>query len=334
MCRLLSAMIIAFGPVPLVSAQTSPAEKRLFDELDKAGIVVFDLHIDVKASPRIAQVNLRNPGAVKGMNRLRDVKNLSSVSIFDATSVIIESGTKIEPNPEIKSKPIAPQHIEEALQRVAELPHVTTLRLHIDNLSADHLKRVASMKQLETLGIEVFDITDQRIRDFHALKVLKNLKELQLARFKVSPNALADLKAAFVHVEFARFLKPFPEFRELEIAAKEAPLIKLQKAKYNAAIAEVKRKRLQIEAGKRPPGDVDFLQSLGRVKDAAADLGDLQLSKRTLEDYLDIAEMAYAEARARVEAGSLDPDQFHRAHYFYLDAQIELMRFQKKLESK
>lgn len=118
----------------------------------------------------------------------------------------------------------------------------------------------------------------------------------------------------------------------LPILAKDKGVVKLQKEKLNAAVAELNVLTKMVEAGK---GTVaEFVEAAGRLKDAAVDLNDPKLTMKIVNDYVGLLAEVHRVTELRVNAGNDRMDSLHRVRYYYLDAQILQLRQKKQLDAK
>lgn len=130
-----------------------------------------------------------------------------------------------------------------------------------------------------------------------------------------------------VQVEKDLSLKPVP------ISPKDDALLKLQKEKLNAVIAELNYGYELYKDGKVTFEGVTIAAS-GRLKDTVLELNDANVTMKTVNAYVELMEQAHKDTETRFKAGTLSPQAYYRERYYYFDAQILQLRVKKQLDGK
>jgi hypothetical protein len=63
-------------------------------------------------------------------------------------------------------------------------------------------------------------------------------------------------------------------------------------------------------------------------------LDDQVVRMKAFDAYVDLTKIAETERRIMLEAGGIEPYQYHMARYRYLDAQLLHLQLRKQLEKK
>jgi hypothetical protein len=124
----------------------------------------------------------------------------------------------------------------------------------------------------------------------------------------------------------AKPLKPDPKDDELR---------KLLKERYNVALDEMNLQYKLYEAGS-PAATLDIVFESGeRVVSARLELCDQPADKiPILVQLVEMRKEIEKIAKARFDAGRIAPQDFARARYFRLDAEIQLLRAKRAAEKK
>lgn len=126
-------------------------------------------------------------------------------------------------------------------------------------------------------------------------------------------------------------LPPLLAAKPLKEDPRDDELRKLQKARYNEAIGELKSlyklyKDYKIQAE-------PFAEAGPRLLQAGLDLYDKPADKvALLTQYLDFTKEIEKGIQLRYEAGTVDATQFHRTRYMRLDAEIHLLRAKRAVD--
>jgi hypothetical protein len=310
-------LLALFGTACLISpvgyGQNPPSDNEVFKKLEKHGIFPGPIGPFGKGTVALhCTINLADSETLKALRLLRHVRELTEIHIFVAE----------------------PKHMEECLKLIGELPKIKVLHLEADRFPDKDLKIIAAFKQLEDLSLGFPDVTDEQIRELHALKDLKTLKRLYVLYAQASPKVLEDLKDALKQVKEVTFEKDL-RIQLLKISPKDDPITKLQKEKFNAAASELNLRLDFSRSGKGRMSDPSALGALQRLRDAALDVSDQELKLKVVNHYVEFMESAYKEIDERFKAAiGGSPEHFHQLRYYYLDAQILQLRLKKQFEAK
>jgi hypothetical protein len=289
---------------------SQPDSRSILDKLEKHGISVHP-YFDRKEQGQRAYVVVRDAETVKALDLLRQVNNLSAVSLH-----LSEAG-----------------HTLACLKGIENLAKVKKLAVHAQALTTDDLKIISRMKQLDDLTLKCAELSDAQMKELHALKALKNL---ELSCCQVSPKSLDNLKRALpqVKVDFRRVPEMF-FLAELRVSDADDVLTKLQKEKYNVALTRV----LYLDE-RMMQGTIDILQrreglnlpyeAVRQLTDAAVDLNDPKLAMKIIDGCVELMREYSDLAEELQKAGIMSPDEANRIRYYFLDAQILQIRHKKK----
>jgi hypothetical protein len=296
--------VLAFLARPVLAQEKQPSQEKVREQLEGKG---FD--VDLKNQTVTARVT--DAASLKAFGLLAHLRELKvvEVEIFDH---------------EFNSA---------VLKTIGELPKLESLYLTAELLTKDDLAKIVAFKQLEVLVLDSRDMSEDKLKMLHTLNGWKKLQRLQLTHGRVSPKSLDELKRALPQVKDLSLQRELTHLQPVPIMPADAPLVKLQKAKLNAAIAELTmRQRLDLRCFR--PAEDFFVDCAQRVKAAVIDLNDPEVTRELIYDYVDILVRAEREGERKFKAGQLPPEAFHRLQYYSLDAQIWQMRVkgQKKVE--
>jgi hypothetical protein len=299
----------------LAYGQSQPSEDELLAKFREQG--VFLQPIDPSKKEMMASVRVSNAETLIALDALSKVKDLTEIRLGVVEAIWTEP----------------------CLKRIKSFPGVKQLEIRADEMTVADFKTIVTLKQLERLTLECADLSDAQLRQLHAMK---DLKELRLICLQVSPKTLDELKRALpqaISIEVERMLLLFA-LPPVKISSTEDGLTKLQREKFNAALAEIrifvgrlKAGQLNL-AGNDSEGPRVFLESGQRLVAAALDLNDPPFAMKVVDGHVQLLAQIYKETESQHQAGQVHPQTFYRVQYQYLDAQILQIRLKKKLEGK
>ena len=151
---------------------------------------------------------------------------------------------------------------------------------------------------------------------------------------KADPNAVTAfpaLQPKDLGEVFAKCPRLFGE-AEVAIEPTDATLVQLQKARLNAARAELKQVIKLWRAGALLPSDrEDVMFMCDKAVFAAADLDpDPKAVRPWFEERVRVAKWYESETEAQVRGRTVAADALHRARFARLDAEIALLRLDQK----
>jgi hypothetical protein len=307
--RLICLVIVLFCIIPAnARGQEAAKEKELADLLKKHGIQLDADFLGKGATTAV--INVVDADTVKALEMLKQVKNLLNVKIH------VED-TKL---------------VNESLKRIADLPQLKRLTLSARVLNADDLKQLLRLKLLEDLTLKCEEMADAHLKQLHAMK---GVKLVHLCSAQLPSKSFEELKRALPKTDIQFQVVPKLAFAwPLKISNDDGTLARLQKEKYNVALATVQIQWEKFEQGTGQIASRDFADSLRRLSDAASDLNDPGFTLKTLEGQVEVMEIVFLISEGRYKNGQMRPEELQEKRYDYLDAQILLAKHKKKLELK
>jgi hypothetical protein len=224
---------------------------------------------------------------------------------------------------------------EGVLRQLSVLENLERLRADSPDVTDAAVKQLKEFKKLRHLSLVSPDLTDAGLK---RLAELKSLESISIAYRKLSMEARLEFAKAFPRtkpedsgVDYWPWVMVV-EREEVKIDPNEDEVRKLLKARYNAAVRQVNGIREQVLAGKNP---LHFwFDSLDALLGYAVELEeDPKKQLLYLEQRVELAGAVEEVMQARYEAGSAPIPEYQRARYARLDAEIQLLRFKRKLES-
>jgi hypothetical protein len=228
---------------------------------------------------------------------------------------------------------------DEHIKLMKALPNVEDFAVEANQLSKEDIQKIATLDKLRELTLESREISIPNLKPLTALKKLQRLhlaSANQLPRAAVAEFEKALPKGAIVSTDRVPDIIYVPL---LEVAANDSPLTSLKKQKYNAALSAVKEYLKKVRAGREGAtfGNLDFLEAMRKFKDAGLEVAGSHADRIKIYDhYVEVAKYAYEEVRTKAELGVKGVDDFyvHRAHYDYLDAEIQRLQLKMQAEKK
>lgn len=277
------------------SGQDPMLEREATDQLEKRGVVI-ERGMAVVRSP--------------------DAKTIQALGLLQHVRLVGIEISNLESN-----------HMAECLGHLGALQNLKALSLDAVHLTNKDLKKIASFTQLEGLALFSPSITDANIGQLHALKGMKNLRWLRIVHGKVAQEALMDLKRELAPLTNLYFEKDMT-LHPLPITPKDDGLVKLQKEKLNAAIAEINTAYREFR------GKVRFLTPectfCERMKNAITELNDPKLTMNVANELVEFMDRAHRDTGESQKGSAI----YQRTRYYYLDAQMLQMRLKKQLDAK